>query len=185
GGFTGYVAPDEKTVAYLMEYRGMTRDAAERLCQGLSSDAGAEYCQVIEIDAGAIRPLIALPGDPGNGRYIAETAERGRVDIAYAGSCTAGEKEDMDMYARGLEEAAGRGERRGPWVRFYVQWGGRDVKRYCEARDGPRGRVGLPVGPFSGHRGSRRSLPPPARRSASVAASRAGTHSAGSTTPMT
>src|SRR5207249_2490778 len=78
GGFTGYVAPDDKTVAYLMEYRGMTRDQAERLCRGLSSDAGAEYCEVIEIDAGAVRPLIALPGDPGNGRYIGEAAERVR-----------------------------------------------------------------------------------------------------------
>jgi len=134
GGFTGYVAPDEKTVAYLMEYRGMTRDAAERLCRGLSSDAGAEYCQVIEIDAGAIRPLVALPGDPGNGRSIAEGAERVRVDIAYAGSCTAGKKEDMDMYARVLEEAAERGERVAPWVRFYIQCGSQDVKRYCEAR---------------------------------------------------
>ena len=134
GGFTGYVAPDEKTVAYLMEYRGLTRDAAERLCRGLSSDAGAEYCQVIEIDAGAIRPLVALPGDPGNGRSIAEAAERVRVDIAYAGSCTAGKKEDMDMYARVLEEAAERGERVAPWVRFYIQCGSQDVKRYCEAR---------------------------------------------------
>jgi len=134
GGFTGYVAPDEKTVAYLMEYRGMTRDAAERRCRGLSSDAGAEYCYVIEIDAGAIRPLVALPGDPGNGRSIAEAAERVRVDIAYAGSCTAGKKEDMDMYARVLEEAAERGERVAPWVRFYIQCGSQDVKRYCEAR---------------------------------------------------
>src|SRR5467141_2702813 len=100
GGFTGYVAPDDKSVAYLMEYRGITRDHAERLCRGLSSDAGAEYCEVIEMDAGAIRPLVALPGDPGNGRAIAEAGERVRVDIAYAGSCTAGKKEDMDMYAR-------------------------------------------------------------------------------------
>jgi len=134
GGFTGYVAPDQKTLAYLMEYRGMTRDAAERLCRGLSSDAGAEYCQVIEIDAGAVRPLIALPGDPGNGRAIAEAGERVRVDIAYAGSCTAGKKEDMDMYARVLEEAAERGERVAPWVRFYIQSGSQDVKRYCEER---------------------------------------------------
>src|SRR6266705_1501967 len=72
GGFSGYVAPDARTVAYLMEYRGMTRDAAERLCRGLASDPGAEYCQVIEIDAAAIRPLIALPGDPGNGLHIGE-----------------------------------------------------------------------------------------------------------------
>ncbi len=134
GGFTGYVAPDEKTVAYLMAYRGMDRGAAERLCRGLASDADAEYCEVIEIDAAAIRPLIALPGDPGNGRYIAEAAERVRVDIAYAGSCTAGKKEDMDMYARVLEEAAERGERVAPWVRFFIQCGSQDVKRYCEER---------------------------------------------------
>jgi 3-benzylmalate isomerase len=134
GGFTGYVAADEKTVAYLMEYRGMTRGAAERLCQGLASDADATYCQVIEIDAGAIRPLIALPGDPGNGRYIADASERVRVDIAYAGSCTAGKKEDMDMYARVLEEAAERGQRVAPWVRFYIQCGSQDVKGYCERR---------------------------------------------------
>src|SRR5437870_3296067 len=134
GGFTGYVAPDDKTVAYLMEYRGITRDQAERLCRGLSSDAGAEYCEVIEIDAAAVRPLIALPGDPGNGRYIGEAAERVRVDIAYAGSCTAGKKEDMDMYARVLEEAAERGERVAPWVRFYIQCGSQDVKRYCESQ---------------------------------------------------
>ena len=134
GGFTGYVAPDEKTVAYLMAYRGMARGAAERLCRGLASDADAEYCEVIEIDAAAIRPLIALPGDPGNGRYIAEAAERVRVDIAYAGSCTAGKKEDMDMYARVLAEAAGRGERVAPWVRFFIQCGSQDVKRYCEEK---------------------------------------------------
>src|SRR5216110_3205302 len=131
GGFTGYVAPDEKTVAYLMAYRGMARAAAERLCRGLASDADAEYCEVIEIDAAAIRPLIALPGDPGNGRAI-ERSERVRVDIAYAGSCTAGKKEVMDMYARVLEQAAARGERVAPWVRFYIQCGSQDVKRYCE-----------------------------------------------------
>ncbi len=134
GGFTGYVAPDEKTVAYLVAYRGMSREAAERLCGGLASDPDARYCEVIEIDASAVRPLIALPGDPGNGRYIGEVAERVRVDIAYAGSCTAGKKDDMDMYARVLEEAEQRGERVAPWVRFYIQCGSQDVKRYCEER---------------------------------------------------
>src|SRR6266540_3207697 len=134
GGFTGYVAPDEKTVEYLMEYRGMARRDAERLCTGLASDPGARYCEVIEIDAGAIRPMIALPGDPGNGLHIEDAADRLRVDIAYAGSCTAGKKEDMDMYARVLEEAAARGARVAPWVRFYIQCGSQDVKRYCEER---------------------------------------------------
>ncbi len=134
GGFTGYVAPDEKTASYLVEYRGMSRAAATRLCQDLASDPGAEYCEVIEIDAAAIRPMMALPGDPGNGQYIEDAPARVKVDIAYAGSCTAGKKEDMDMYARVLAEAAARGERVAPWVRFFIQSGSQDVKRYCEER---------------------------------------------------
>jgi homoaconitase/3-isopropylmalate dehydratase large subunit len=134
GGFTGYVAPDAKTVDYLMDYRKMSRADAEQLCAGLASDPGAEYCEVIEIDAARIRPMIALPGDPGNGLYIEDVGQRIKVDIAYAGSCTAGKKEDMDMYARVLAEAAGRGERVAPWVRFFIQCGSQDVKRYCEER---------------------------------------------------
>ncbi len=132
GGFTGYVAPDGRTVEYLMEYRGMTRAAAERLCEGLASDPAARYCEVIEIDAASLRPMMALPGDPGNGLDVDEAEQRIRVDIAYAGSCTAGKKEDMDMYARVLREAAERGERVASWVRFYIQCGSQDVKRYCE-----------------------------------------------------
>ncbi len=136
GGFTGYVAPDARTIEYLMAYRGLTRARAEALCAGLASDAAAEYCQVLEFDAAAVRPMLALPGDPGNGIPIDATSggERIRVDIAYAGSCTAGKKDDMDMYARVLREAAQRGERVPAGVRFYIQCGSQDVKRYCEER---------------------------------------------------
>ncbi|HLQ23768.1 MAG TPA: aconitase family protein [Gemmatimonadales bacterium] len=132
GGFTGYVAPDEKTVAYLMAYRKMSRGEAARLCAALASDPDAQYCEVIEIDAAQLKPMIALPGDPGNGLHIEELADRVKVEIAYAGSCTAGKKEDMDMYARVLKEALARGERVAPWVRLYIQCGSQDVKRYCE-----------------------------------------------------
>src|SRR5260370_8677858 len=40
----------------------------------------------------------------------------------------------MDMYARVLSEAVERGERVAPWVRFFIQCGSQDVKRYCEER---------------------------------------------------
>src|SRR5438128_9829215 len=132
GGFTGYVAPDEKTVAYLMAYRKMSRVEAAGLCAGLASDPDAGYCEVIEIDAAQLKPMIALPGDPGNGLHIGELADRVKVEIAYAGSCTAGKKDDMDMYARVLKEAVERGRRVAPWVRLYIQCGSQDVKRYCE-----------------------------------------------------
>jgi 3-isopropylmalate/(R)-2-methylmalate dehydratase large subunit len=134
GGFTGYVAPDEKTVRYLMEYRRLSRAEAERLCAGLASDPGAGYCEVIEIDAASIRPMVALPGDPGNGEYIDQLPGPVKVEIAYAGSCTAGKKEDMDMYARVLRDAAARGQRVAPEVRFFIQCGSQDVKHYCEER---------------------------------------------------
>jgi 3-isopropylmalate/(R)-2-methylmalate dehydratase large subunit len=134
GGFTGYVAPDDKTADYLMAYRGMSRADAESACRDLASDPDAAYCEVIDIDAARIRPMVALPGDPGNGRYIEELPGRVNVEIAYAGSCTAGKKEDMDMYARVLREAADRGERVAPGVRFFIQCGSQDVKRYCEER---------------------------------------------------
>src|SRR5260370_5006402 len=114
GGFTGYVAPDDKTVEYLSESRGLERGAAERACRDLASEPEATYCQVIEIDAGAIRPMIALPGDPGNGRSIAEARERLRVDRADAGSCTAAKRADSGRYGRRLQDASERGERQEP-----------------------------------------------------------------------
>ena len=98
GAFTGIVAADDKTVEYLVSERGMDRDRAEALVEGMQSDPGAEYVKVIEIDASTIEPMAALPGDPGNGVYIEELEKDPvRIEIAYAGSCTAGKKEDMDM----------------------------------------------------------------------------------------
>ncbi|HEX6751386.1 MAG TPA: aconitase family protein [Longimicrobium sp.] len=132
GAFTGIVAPDAKTADYLVEQRGMSRERAEALCDGLFSDEGAEYVMTIEIDASTLRPMIALPGDPGNGQHVDELAEPVRIDIAYAGSCTAGKKEDMDMYAAVLREYAERGERKPEHVQFYIQCGSQEVYAYCQ-----------------------------------------------------
>jgi 3-isopropylmalate/(R)-2-methylmalate dehydratase large subunit len=131
GAFTGVIAPDAKTVEFLVRQRGMTAEDARALCAGLASDEGAEYIQVIEIDAAAIRPMIALPGDPGNGIHIDELGKEVEIDIAYAGSCTAGKKDDMDMYATVFTEALERGERVPASVRCYIQCGSQDVFAYC------------------------------------------------------
>ncbi len=132
GAFTGIVAPDAKTVEYLVEQRGMERAEAERLVDGLFSDEGADYVKVIEIDASALHPMIALPGDPGNGMYVEELGHEVRIDIAYAGSCTAGKKEDMDMYARVLREYHERGVRKPESVQLYIQCGSQEVYAYCQ-----------------------------------------------------
>lgn len=135
GAFTGIVAPDSKTVEYLVEERGMDRARAEALCDGLYSDPDAEYVKVIEIDASTIRPMVALPGDPGNGLYIDELgADPIRIHSAYAGSCTAGKKEDMDMYAAVLQEARAQGLRVHPDVKLYIQCGSQEVRQYCDER---------------------------------------------------
>jgi 3-isopropylmalate/(R)-2-methylmalate dehydratase large subunit len=135
GAFTGIIAADQKSADFLVEERGVDRSRAEALVQGMQSDAGAEYVRVIEIDASTIRPMAALPNDPGNGVFIDELeSEPVRIDIAYAGSCTAGKKEDMDMYARVFAEADAQGLGVHPDVRCYIQCGSVEVREYCGTR---------------------------------------------------
>ncbi|MEW6212547.1 MAG: aconitase family protein [Acidobacteriota bacterium] len=131
GAFTGIVAADEKTVGFLIE-RGLARDEAERLCEGMQSDEDAEYALTIDIDASELRPMIATPGDPGNGMFIDELKQEVKIDIAYGGSCTAGKKEDMDMYARVFRDALKRGQRVHPSVQCFIQFGSQEVRSYCE-----------------------------------------------------
>ncbi len=133
GAFTGIVAPDARVVEYLVGERGMERSRAEQLCEGLHSDDDAEYITTIAIDASSIRPMVALPGDPGNGIYIDELGDEPiNIDVAYAGSCTAGKKEDMDMYAAVLRAASEQQLRVHPEVRMYIQCGSQEVRQYCE-----------------------------------------------------
>jgi 3-isopropylmalate/(R)-2-methylmalate dehydratase large subunit len=133
GAFTGIVAPDAKAVEYLVQERGVPHDRAAAMCKGLFSDPDAEYVKVIELDASTIRPMVALPGDPGNGLYIDElAAEPIRLDVAYAGSCTAGKKEDMDMYAAVLREAEADGLRVHSDIKLFIQCGSQEVRQYCD-----------------------------------------------------
>jgi 3-isopropylmalate/(R)-2-methylmalate dehydratase large subunit len=135
GAFTGIIAADDKSVEFLVAERGMERARAHALIEGMQSDPEAEYVKVIEIDASTIRPMAALPNDPGNGVSIDELeGDQVRIDIAYAGSCTAGKKEDMDMYARVLAEADAQGLRIHPDVRCYIQCGSVEVREYCRER---------------------------------------------------
>lgn len=121
GAFSGIVAPDDVTANFLVTRRAAVIPAFD----DLASDPDATYATTIEIDAGALRPMVALPGDPGNGRRVDELGQVA-IDIAYAGSCTAGKRDDMDMYARVL---AGRSV--APGVRCYIQCGSESVYAYC------------------------------------------------------
>jgi 3-isopropylmalate/(R)-2-methylmalate dehydratase large subunit len=129
GGFTGLVAPDAETVRFLRERRGV----ALTLEDWMHSDAGAHYAETIEMDCAGITPMVAAPGDPGQGMPLADLAERAQVDIAYGGSCTAGKREDFDDYFEVLSWADRQGLSVPPRVKLYLQFGTVAVRDYCEA----------------------------------------------------
>ena len=128
GGFTGIVAPDAETARFLRERRGIdfTIEA------WMASDAGARYADTITIDCSRLSPMVAAPGDPGNGVPIAELTARARIDIAYGGSCTAGKREDFAQYHAVLSWAARRGLRVAPHVALHLQFGTEDVREHCQ-----------------------------------------------------
>jgi 3-isopropylmalate/(R)-2-methylmalate dehydratase large subunit len=134
GGFTGIVAPDKKAVDFLVERRNMDRKKAEAMIEGLYSDKSAQYAHVIDLDAAEITPMVATPGDPGNGKYIRELHTPVPVEIAYGGTCTAGKNEDMDMYAAVLADALKQGKRIADSVKFYIQFGSQETREYCIRR---------------------------------------------------
>lgn len=130
GAFTGLVQPDEKVVEFLVRERGLSAGQVEPLLADLYSDDDAVYERIIEMNAEDLEPMVALPGDPGNGLIISEIGHI-KVDIAYAGSCTAGKKSDMDMYARVFHEGREHGRSVHPNVKCYIQAGSQEVKKYC------------------------------------------------------
>ncbi|MFL6686806.1 aconitase family protein, partial [Paraburkholderia graminis] len=130
GGFSGIVAPDEETVRFLKERRGVDFS----LEPWMQSDAGATYADVIDIDCSHISPMLAAPGDPGNGIALRDLAQRPKVDIAYGGSCTAGKREDFDHYHEVLAWALARGLRVPSGVKLFLQFGTSEVRDYCVKR---------------------------------------------------
>ena len=130
GGFTGIVAPDAETLRFLRERRGV--DFA--LQPWMHSDAGAAYAATLQVDCAAVPPMLARPGDPGNGMALSDLQAPLRVDIAYGGSCTAGKREDFDHYHAVLRWAADRGLKVAPHVRLFLQFGTTAVRDHCIAQ---------------------------------------------------
>jgi 3-isopropylmalate/(R)-2-methylmalate dehydratase large subunit len=127
GGLTGIVAPDEQTLRFLRERRGVDFEL-----QGwMRSDEGAHWAEAIQVDCSRLSPMVAAPGDPGNGRPLAELDHRVPIDIAYGGSCTAGKREDFDHYHAVLAWGLQHGLKLPPQVDLYLQYGTTAVRDYC------------------------------------------------------
>lgn len=130
GGFTGIVAPDEDTVAFLKERRGITIELED----WMRSDEGALYSAVIEVNCSSLSTMVALPGDPGNGVPLSSILNHVAIDIAYGGSCTAGKREDFDEYFNVLSWADKNNLGLSPGVSLFLQFGTLAVKKYCEEK---------------------------------------------------
>ncbi|MBD8513646.1 3-isopropylmalate dehydratase [Photobacterium sp. CAU 1568] len=127
GGFTGIVAPDAETIRFLKERRNVDFTIEP----WMKSDPEAHYIAHLEIDCSQIQPMLASPGDPGNGISIDVLSDNVEIDIAYGGSCTAGKREDFDAYHHVLAWAVNQGMKLPDRVTLYLQFGTVDVRDYC------------------------------------------------------
>jgi len=130
GGLTGIVEPDEETLRFLKERRGVEF----KLESWMRSDAQAPYASRIEVDCSALSPMVASPGDPGNGLALDDLQQPVRVDIAYGGSCTAGKREDFDHYHEVLAWGLDNGLKVPDGVQLFLQYGTTAVRDYCVER---------------------------------------------------
>jgi 3-isopropylmalate/(R)-2-methylmalate dehydratase large subunit len=130
GGFTGIVAPDDQTVQFLKERRGVDFVIERWMC----SDADAVYDGLIEVDCARLSPHVAAPGDPGNGLPLNQLGRVVKVDIAYGGSCTAGKREDFEHYHEVLAWGLANGLKVPDSVQLFLQYGTTAVRDYCIAK---------------------------------------------------
>jgi len=121
---TAIMEPTEPMIRYLIERRGLHREDIQRML--VYPDANSDIDQVIELDLGTIQTLVAAPGHPGNGVPLDDV--RGtRVDMAYAGSCTAGDITSIAMYAQVLHG-------RKVTVPTFIQYGSESVREEAKRR---------------------------------------------------
>jgi len=134
---SGIVIADEETYRWLAEWRPGC-DLERLRARAVAPDPDAEYAGgVHEIDLAELEPMVAHPGDPDhgvpsdptNGAKVSELGEV-EVDIAYAGSCTAGKIDDMLFYHQVAKEAVDAGLRVAPGVEFILQCGSAAVERF-------------------------------------------------------
>src|SRR5205809_232701 len=121
---TAIMEPTESMIRYLVERRGLERRQVESLLVGADEESQAD--QTIELGLGVVETLVATPGHPGNGVPL-EQVRGARIDMAYAGSCTAGDITSVSMYAQVLK---GRKVR----VPTFIQYGSARVREEARLR---------------------------------------------------
>ena len=136
---TGICEPDDLTVEWLMARRDDLTEEEVRSAFVLPDENAVYHGGVHTIDLSAIRPMVAHPGDPDagipsdptNGAYIEDLGDV-EIDIAYAGSCTAGKDDDFAYYAMVTQAALDAGLTIAKDVDCYIQFGSKAVKDLSE-----------------------------------------------------
>ena len=137
---TAIVEADEKTFEWIASMRP-NADIESLRARAVSPDPDAEYAGGMHvIHLSDVQPMVAHPGDPDhgiasdptNGALIDDIGEV-RIDIAYAGSCTAGKIDDFLFYHQVAKEAVDAGLRVADGVQFFIQFGSQAVEKF--ARD--------------------------------------------------
>jgi 3-isopropylmalate/(R)-2-methylmalate dehydratase large subunit len=121
---TAVMEPTEPMIRYLIERRGLRREEVQKML--VYADANSEVDRTIELDLGSVETLVAAPGHPGNGLPL-EKVRGTRVDMAYAGSCTAGDMTSIAMYAEILKG-------RQVAVPTFIQYGSEAVREEAKRR---------------------------------------------------
>lgn len=135
---TAIVEADEKTLEWIASMRPNV-DLDSLRSRVVSPDPDAEYAGGVHvIDLAEIRPMVAHPGDPDhgipsdptNGALIDDVGDV-KIDIAYAGSCTAGKIDDFLFYHQVAKEAVDAGLRVKDGVKFFIQFGSQAVEKFA------------------------------------------------------
>ena len=130
GGLSGIVAPDAETLRFIRERRGVEAVIDD----WMHSDDGAHYAHEMTVDLNTLCPMVARPGDPGQGLALSDLQERVHIDIAYGGSCTAGKRQDFDHYHAVLAWGLKKNLKLPDGVQVFLQYGTTAVRDYCVAQ---------------------------------------------------
>jgi len=135
---TAIVEADEKTYEWIASMRPGV-DIESLRARSVSPDPDAEYAGGVHvIDLATIEPMVAHPGDPDHGipsdptnGALVDAIGEVKIDIAYAGSCTAGKIDDFLFYHQVAKEAVDAGMRVADGVKFYIQFGSQAVEKFA------------------------------------------------------
>jgi 3-isopropylmalate/(R)-2-methylmalate dehydratase large subunit len=121
---TAVMEPTDAMIEYLVRKRGLPKQTIEQIL--VYADADSAVDQTIALNLNEVTTLVATPGHPGNGVPLAQV--RGRhVDLAYAGSCTAGDITSIAMYAEVLKNRKVR-------IPTFIQYGSASVRDEAKLR---------------------------------------------------